>query len=240
MGYENYTTYTEEDTVDDRLQFSANHIDIIARRDEDVWLVKDKGVDHFGSTFEHLLDAEFISASTSGSLCVIWALSNYVEDMNYWRDNAKSYYSLWFYGTISRLYLCQKDGVNVHTCDYTTISRGTPYYLKIIKATTSLICEIYSSDALRTTGGGGDVDDLSRTVVDTSFQYIFACNTLNTGNSYISNTDIDNLDLQEAPPVVPLGIAGNVVAITKILDIISLVKPKFKPLFPKFTPRIVI
>jgi len=198
-SYEDFTTYTEESDPDTRINTTATHIDAILRRDEDTYLYKDKGADHFGSSWEHLVDATFVSADSSGSCAIPWAVSNYIDDMQYWRDNAKSHYCLFFYRSVNtyRLYLQEKHNGDAHTVDYSTgsLSLGTPYYLTINKSSTTLTCKIYT-DSDRTSL----YDTLLRTVDDDAFQYIFGCSSQNTGNAYIAEVDVDNLDLQEAPP----------------------------------------
>jgi len=63
-----------------------------------------------------------------------------------------------------------------------------------------------------------DVDTLTRTVTDNSFQYIFACNTFNSAGAYSSEVDIENLNLNE--PTVVGGSFSSIAPAMKILDMI--------------------
>lgn len=53
--------------------------------DEDAYVYDDGGLDHFGPTFIHTFEVTLV-AETGGSL-LLWAVSNVVNDRQYWSDN---------------------------------------------------------------------------------------------------------------------------------------------------------
>lgn len=224
--------YTEVDPNSHISVASATHIDVDGiHRDEIAYVVRDMGVDHF-TDFEHLIDAEAISDGwESGSQINFWTLLN-VGTGQYPDPFIRVYFYL--VGASFRLYGWDGTG-----SDYTTsVSLDTPYYFRIERASTTFTVKIYSTAELRDANGTADVDTLTFTCIDTALRYIYPINTFDTTNVYPANGDIDNLDLQE--PVAALDVAGGISTILKTIGIISLTKPKFRPLFPKFKPRMVI
>jgi len=177
MSYEDFTTYTEVDTANNRVQRTATHVDHAATRNEDTYLYKDYGVGHF-TDFTHKVDvrSDFAALSSQG---FVWMLANDVDDayglhsagktfilIRIRRDDAGNHITLFeFYGG------------DWYYDDYVGVAANTWYYLTIEKSGTSLTCKIYS-DSARTTL----VDTLSLTLHGNwSFRYIYACNTWNDG-----------------------------------------------------------
>ena len=193
MGYEDFSGYIEVEP-DDRIQATENHIDFIARRDEDAYLYKNKGEGYF-TDFVHLLDVKAVDLDNS-DCAFVWVLSNAVDDVVGLRGGEETYVAIVLYNAAGspRIYLEEGHknggGYDVQN-DFCSVAVGTTYYLMIKKAGTSLICEIYSdSDRTRL------LHTLSLTLgADHSFQYIFAANTLNTGHALQAEVDVDNLDL---------------------------------------------
>lgn len=190
VSYEDFTTYTEVDPDFNRIQFTATHIDHVARRDEFTAMYDDKGVDYFGSNFTHMIDVKEV-ASESSSFAALWNLQKTVGDLHTIRAGSGDYLAMIFYRAVNerRLYLEEFDS-GVQDNDYYVVSDGTWYYLVIKKASTSLTCKIYS-DSART----NLLDTLSLTITDKSYRYVFACNTYNDGNAIQATTDIEKLAL---------------------------------------------
>jgi len=197
MALEDFTTYTEVEP-DNRIQKTANHIDHVACRDEDSYLYDDKGIGYFGSTFVHTVNVYLAEAGTASDMAWVWVLQNIVDDIKDIVDAGGDYLALRFRNNVGTLVLGLKEcNSGVQTTDNATIALATWYYLKIVKNVTSLVCGIYSTAELRDAGDGtdGDVDNLSLTIVDKSYRYMFACNTNNTGHALCATTDIENLSL---------------------------------------------
>jgi len=246
MALEDYTTYTEVDPTglggeSGHIQFTANHIDATIGRNEDAWLVKDFEADHFGD-FEHKLNVKADDA-TDWAMTVAWMLSDEVED----------FYTLWtgdkkllalvlrtFYGAGTRdIVIYSMPKPETYYDDSIQLALDTSYYLLIVKSGTSFNVGIYSTAELRDAGDGtdGDEDNLSLTLTaDHKYRYLFAVSSWNSGGSYFSNADIDNLDLQEAVSI-------STSSVVPILKSIGILAKEFKPRkiqFPNLVPRMVI
>jgi len=195
MGLEDFTTYTEVDTANNRIVVtSATHVDHAAARNEDTYLYKDYGAAHF-ATFEHLVDAKSAFDGGSGGYGHVWMLANELDDEKGLLVASKTYIGVNMNRDGVLNYICLIEGYA--TVRYSDLSSGyaanTPYYLKIEKSGTALTCKIYS-DSARTTL----LDTLSLVLhANHSFRYVFACNTYNDGSANLQNNDIDNLSLHE-------------------------------------------
>ena len=79
MALEDFTTYTEVDTANDRIQLvGTSHIDFVSSRNaEETYLYKDYGADHFGD-FTHKVDASCASGTWVGW---VWGLSNTADEI---------------------------------------------------------------------------------------------------------------------------------------------------------------
>lgn len=238
MVFEDFTTYTEVEP-DDRIQKTAQHIDHLAYRNEDSYLYKDKDVDHFGSNWEHLVDVYCASSNAQG-IGAFWAVTNDLDDIQGLYNADKNYLYMCFAAAGTVTYLVEGYG-GVHYADSYASSVATWYYLRIKKVGTAFTCKIYDTAASRDaeTADAHLLDTLSLTLhSDLSYRYIFGCNSQNTGETIALAQDIENLDLQEA--VVALDFSASIITITKTLGITNLTIPKFKPLLPKFNPRMII
>jgi len=204
MATEDFTTYTEVDTGDDRIQRTATHIDHNAWRDEDTYLYDDKGAGHFtdftGSN-AHLVDVKLVDAADNGALGCVYALTNDLDDMyglrtasktTVWVNTFRSTSILW------NLQLREEYGGTGYADTWDGVALDTWYYLKIEKSGTSLTCKIYPTDSDRT-NNTNILDTLTLTLqADHSFRYVFGCNTFNSASALSLNNDVENLDLQEA------------------------------------------
>lgn len=202
-GVEDFTTYTEVDIAADRIQKIANHADCLSYRNEDVYLYKDKGVDHFGD-FSHRVDGKSDFAQLYG-IGAIWSLQNYIGNFRGGYEGGKPGICLMFAQNVineRRAQLVEiTGGAGGYYADASVVlSANTMYYFLIKKTGTSLVCGIYSSAALRNAGNGidGDIDNLSLTLhSDWKFQYVYGCSSWNDNLNYYTNIDTENLDLQE-------------------------------------------
>lgn len=201
--YEDFETYTQVEP-DDRIQTTATHVDILAKRSvsEDAYLYKDKGVGHFTGDFEHKIDIKTVDSSGDGSLCSTWMLSNALSNEWGQRTVGNKFFGVNFYRCdlcdppTKRLRLVYWDG-STYNKDIANFSfdYGTMYYLTIDRTGTTLTCKIYSNSARTTL-----LDTLTLTVGTDAFQYVYAGCNIDTGDLFgDTNVDIENLDLQEAP-----------------------------------------
>ena len=202
MPLEDFTTYVEVDTANDRIQRTATHVDHLATRNEDTYLYKDRGAGHF-TDFAHKVHVKSELTQNWG-VGAVWMLSNDLDDIYGLIGASKDAIWVWFYrdangNRLLCLYEC--DGGTCYAVSWTGPATNTWYFLTIEKSGTSLTCKIYS-DSART----NLLDTLSLTLHhDYSFRYVFACNTYNVGThpEALLKNDVNNLDLQEVPPPGP-------------------------------------
>lgn len=199
MPIEDFTTYTEEDPNDHIGLVGTNHVDFTAYRNEDAYLYKDYGENHFGD-FTHDIDVYCDTRSGVNPIAGVWALTNDVDDLKGIKDAGGTAICVQFYrksdGTLV-LRLREIYDFTNYVDDYVA-SYDTWYYLVIEKNGTSLTCKIYS-DSDRT----NLLDTLSLTLHgDWQFQYVFSAITNNTGSTDYFIVDIENLDLNEEGAIV--------------------------------------
>lgn len=253
MTYENWLTYTEVDVGADHIQRIGDpsyHIDHYSIRNEDAYVYKDFGADHFGD-FEHLVDCQ-VTNDHSGNYPAIypWMVSNDIDDVNGLTIADKTFLYLAFgYAVGNRYILIREVVAGTEYIDlYSGYSENQMYYFRVKKNGTAFTVRIWTNSTDRDNndiGAGSYVDELSLTLhSDWKFRYMFSCNTYNSGVTDHQVGDIENLDLQEAVVVAP---SGSVIPILEAIGILTAKpsKPKpfsqsFKSLFPKFRPRLVI
>jgi len=224
---ENYTTYTEVEP-DDRIQKTAYHIDILAKRNEDSYLYKDYGVDYF-QDFEHFVNVKCVNTSEDTASASVWCVSNDLDDVRGQRKVDNEYYVIEFYRTdasepVRRILLGSWDGTKdfaerwiINTANF-TFAYGTWYYFRIKRVETSLTCKIYDTAASRDAESADEhlLDTLSLTVDgDDKFRYVYACCSYNLPNTPEMNLDIECLDLQEIIPTPP-PVGGIYIPINKL------------------------
>jgi hypothetical protein len=191
---EDFTTYTEVDPNNHIGLVGTNHIDFDAYEDEDAYLYKDKGVDHFGSNWEHTIDVKPVSTGNYG-LAGFHMVSNDVDDVHGLTVAGKTFLFIYIGGGTNtpRIYLTECYLGTWYEAYYIT-TQGAWRYLTITKTGTALTCKIYS-DSARTTL----LTTLSLALhADHKFRYIFAAYTYNAPSAVHNDIDIENLDLQEA------------------------------------------
>ena len=198
MPLEDFTTYTEVDP-NSHLDKTANHVDHKGYRNEDCYLYKDKGANHFGD-FTHLIDLKPVGhGTTSAGLSTIWMLSvDTVDDIYGIKTAGKTAIAVCCQGySTASTYLWEMYGSSAYNSAVLSLTYGTQYYLKIVKSGTTLTLYIYT-DSARTTQITGSPVSLTLHA-DHLCRYVFAGNTYNDGtdtNKWV-DVDIDNLDLQE-------------------------------------------
>mgnify|MGYP000076502214 CR=1 FL=1 len=192
-GLDPLEDFTNYEVLDDnnRLTITEHQVTITDLTGcEDVWVYDDKGAGHFGSSFEHLVDVRFTS-SNKWSATVLWALSNIVAGVQHWIDNNSEAIAGYFSG-ISRLYFRNYESGSL---DYASASFDTDYYLRIIRSSGTLVCELYT-DPSRTAEYLHDTITIAIPSGRT-YRYVFAVNTQNNDTGGVASAVVANLDLQE-------------------------------------------
>jgi hypothetical protein len=118
---------------------SATHVDAYLRQDEDAYIYKDYGADHFGD-FTHLIDVYLVSHGSSSCGCILWGLANSVDDQLGIQNAGGT--EIFVYGYVGpsphSLYLAECYSNSLYfSASYYSFNSGTWYYLKIVKSGTS-------------------------------------------------------------------------------------------------------
>jgi len=192
MPTEDFTTYTEVDP-NNHISKTASHIDAYLYRNEDAYVYKDKGANHFGTSWEHKIDVKAVAHSDNG-IALFWALTNDIDDWQGLLTGNKPALGCEFYwaGTTYQIVLAElKDGTQYATT--WNCSGNTWYYLTISRSDSTLTCKVYS-DSART----NLLTTLTLTLhTQPSHRYVFGALSRNLGNAYSLDEDVENLDLQE-------------------------------------------
>ena len=215
---EDFSTYTEVDP-NSHISKTATHIDHVGYSNEDCYLYKDKGANHFAD-FVHLMDVKFVSSGSAQYGHSLYSLSNDVDD---WKglvdtgktaigiigEHASEYPYLLFvveaYGGVQ--YSSGPSPVPIPEKE--KLAENTWYYLNLVKSGTSLTLTIYS-DAARI----NLVNTKSILLhANHQFRYVFGVNSLNEPLNAWCEVYWDNLYLQEgsAPPTysdVTISVSG--------------------------------
>ena len=215
MPIEDFTTYEEVDP-NGRITVTADRSTFtLLSRDEDAYVYKDKGVNHFDGDFEHLIEMYPDAAGSSYFGHVgIWVLSNDIDDLQGLKDAGKSYLGLEMEGAIGYnpyLRLYEQDGANSYSDQSIALSWDTLYYLKIKRVETdgefgTIYCDIYTSEEDRANEVNA-VDNLSLVLHSSKkdFRYIFATCSKDSNLPVRTLTGYSqNFDLQEVPPPPPI------------------------------------
>ncbi|MDY6959824.1 MAG: Ig-like domain-containing protein, partial [Halobacteriota archaeon] len=186
---EDFTKYTEFDS-NSHLTVETNHLELQGYDNEDCYLYKDYGVDHFGD-FKHFVDVQ-LDESNNDIGVYLWGLQNDINDVCDLYNEEKTYLGIQLYGNSEYIELLEIHGDGAWKDSYDALP-DTPYYLTIEKSGTYVTCKIYSDS-----GRTNLLDTLSlESHTDHKFRYMFAANTWNSGNSYNGIINVDNLNLGE-------------------------------------------
>lgn len=203
---ENFTTYTEEDVVADRVTVTATKCDVIALDlDENVWVYK--GGKSFDGDYEHLLTI-YSDMDADWERCCMWMIANIIGDYADVDAQSEDGHALRFIRRSTnspRIELVELRGGSENLDTY-TCSGQTIYYPKVkrdeaVGANGTLYGYVYDDS-----GRESLVDTLTRTLgakVDFQNIYGMAGNNIGAGG-YSFNGYTENLDLQEEEP--PVGI----------------------------------
>ena len=197
--FEAFTSYNETDpngkvTVTTRVITLTN-----GDRDEDYYVTSDKGAGSI-TDFTHWVDVNVTALTDNGnSAMFFWGVAQINDDF---KDMGAPLDAI-FVGAVHatatthykiKLFQVKNGGLNIKNAS-NPINVGTPSYVSISRNGTTITIEIYSTPALRATGGPGDVDTLTGTgMVSTAFRYVYGLGSYNQGgiNLDISGT-VSNL-----------------------------------------------
>jgi len=195
MAYEDFTTYTEVDPNSHIGLVGTSHVDFQAWMNEDAYLYKDKGVDHFGTSWEHKIDVKYVSQLTSHA-AALWMLSNDIDDLYglYSASKPAIFVYAFYTGSASVMAIREYYQGAMYESSQFTMTAGTMYYLTVKRDGTALTCKIYS-DSART----NLLATLSLTLQSgqPSHRYVWVADTYNSAQARWGDFDIENLDLQE-------------------------------------------
>jgi len=192
MAVENFTTYTEEDDNNKLTVIANKATGVDVDRDENVYLYKDKGADHFDALdvdFEIYFSSNTVVDDGKGGMAITNTVSSY-------RTFATT--DIWFgcawYSGVNKRFMLQRGCAVVN--DWYTGLFDTPYYctLRRTAGSNSVALDIYS-DSART----NKLDTVAVSGFGTvKWQYVFG---FVNDNASSGNNDwdgyIQNLDLNE-------------------------------------------
>ena len=152
MVQEYFTSFTEVDSANDRIQKTFLHVDFRATKNESTYLYRDYGTDYF-TDFTHNLEVSADNEVGTYIQGVFWEVANVVEDYRAsLDDNSHTIYCAFFGGTsrtTKRIDLKEQYNGSEYgsTSGGYSITYGTTYYLTIEKDGLEVRCKIYSNSS---------------------------------------------------------------------------------------------
>lgn len=202
MGVEDFSVdYTKVDPAGngDITVTSTRATATVLNRNEDAYLYRDKGVNHFDGDFEHLITGKATLMDVS-CLVSIWGLYNVLDDHKGVEDASEDGLTVFFHNASAstRLYLKEIDAGTFYEV-FSVINLDTDYYLRIVRDESigthgTVFCFIYT-DAARTV-----LLDTSSIALHTSkkdFRYVYGMQSFNSSTTEEFSGYSENLDLQE-------------------------------------------
>ncbi len=193
-----FDDYEEEDGAG-KVAIDGTKITLAAGdRDEDYYVARDMGAGAIGD-FSHTVDVNVTALTDdSASLFYVWTVSNSNDDLQDIEDLS---------GSLIAVRAQRDDATNYHIsilnidAGATTVSSGTSQiavgtkvYLAVARTSTAGTVEVYSTAALRSAGGSGDIETISLTVVNTTFRYVYALASKNNGTAGVDiSGTVENL-----------------------------------------------
>lgn len=198
--YEDFQGFTIVDPDSRFIRWHHNCVEFQAEKDETSYLTYDFTVAHFDD-FTHKFKVIVEATPADGSKGYIWMIATALGNAKALDDANENYLGVFFErsGSDYKFILeeCNAGALGSDTYTGTSSVVGEDYYFAVTKSGTSLTCEIYSTQALLDIGGAGDVDTLSLTITDNTFQYLYAGNTYNDTTDVAVTMDIENFVIGE-------------------------------------------
>ena len=205
---EDLTTYIEVDPNGRLVVDSAKVVATALSRNEDAYVYKDFGIDHFDGDFSHLARFKPVTSSDTGAVIFPYLLANTVDDAFGIQSGGGSYLGCFFISaaSITQLRLRESDSGTTYDDISAGLSLGTNYWPD------------YSRDEAVGTYGTfyGDIyDDIDYTSLfdalsvtlhtnKKDYRYAYAINTFNTGAVAADSIESGDFDLQEIANIVIL------------------------------------
>lgn len=191
--YEDYTTYTEYDPPGYYTVVNSTNITAANVNWDDAYIYSDKGAGHFGSTFTHLVEAEFNNPQSS-SWVAPWVVANSLNDTWDLRTTKALDVHLRCVSAGSSYLIQIRDLEDDSYDEWISAANLTWYYLEIDRNAGTATCYI------RTGSHGGILQDTITTSLNSAntFRYIFAINNFHAAGTNNWHGYVRNLDLQEA------------------------------------------
>ncbi len=194
--YEDFDTYDETDPSN-RITPNGNSLTATLYEHEDAWLSDDKGLDHFGGDFEHLIEWRPTGHSVGGDTNGFVYGQSDVNGNLMWNNNSIRCILHWENGPDQwQTWSGHREGDVGQDFDATALgipaADNTWNYNTIYRLDTTVTCEIYS-DTDRTVS----LADLEFDDDGDPRQFIYSCCTFNIAVGRWVSVEVANLDLQE-------------------------------------------
>jgi hypothetical protein len=198
--YEDLKGFTETDPATWIDIIHHNYLDFNANTSQDARVTKDYTADHFGN-FTHKFKF-CIDSSAEGAVAYPYLLAkDTLDDAKGLHDGSKIFIGVRVTqdGASSyKLYLHEDNGGSAYEDTALTIALTTFYFCRLVKSTTTLTLDVYSSQALLDAGASGDLGTKTLTLhANHTFRYLYAGDTYNDGSNKTCDLDIENLAIGE-------------------------------------------
>ena len=204
MAVVDFTTFTEVDPAGDISITSTKITSTANDTQNNAYVYKDMGVDHFNGDFTHYFEVQLETGSDTGQRQNFWAMANNVGEQDALQVADQSHFA-WSFGdeganTLRRLY--ETDGATDYTDtdNNTTLGYGTLYYVRVkrdeaVGTYGTLYVDIYS-DSGRTTL----IDSQSLTLHTSKKDFRYIYGEMNDGRTQagVVTGYTQNLDLNES------------------------------------------
>jgi hypothetical protein len=198
--YEDLKGFTETDPGTRIDVPHHNYLDFVASTSEDGRITKDYTAAHFGN-FTHKFKFG-IDSSENGANAYPYLLAvDTLDDAKGLHNRSKTFIGVRVTqdGASSyKLYLHEDYGGSAYEDTALTIALTTFYFCRLVKSTTTLTLDVYSSQALLDAGASGDLGTKTLTLhANHTFRYLYAGDTYNDATAKVCDLDIENLAIGE-------------------------------------------
>ena len=209
MAFEDFTTYTEVDPGDIRIEVTNRRVTwTILRRNVEGYVYKDKGAANYDGNFVFLLTFR-VTGGNNGGLANFWTLANLVDD---WigidtanGDGLAASIKRNDITDVPNISLAELDGGTLYTSAAVfEISDDTDYYIAIERDESVGSFGTFSmftfSDSNRTTLINSQSITLHTSKKD--YRHLYACQSYNTGSNQSVSAHTENLEETDVVPTV--------------------------------------
>ncbi|KKL72122.1 hypothetical protein LCGC14_2088070, partial [marine sediment metagenome] len=191
-GIEDFTTFTEVDPGSDIVVTAAKIAATTLTDSQDAHVYDDKGADHFTTGWSH--DFEITISGPDFATAGGWAISNVIDDVEFWRANSSQAVFVAFEITATnavRVYFSSPEDSSEVT--FNSIDESTKYFFTVdITTATNVRCRIWSDSDRASL-----VTTLNVTVTSgRKWRYLFGINSWPISGGQL-NIDVENMDIGE-------------------------------------------